>query len=79
MVLEFPSDEGEDKSQQSQSNVICKDATNEDDGAFVALKNNLDVLSRGVLDGVWREDDEPHRARYGLNQNGERLPKKPEN
>lgn len=66
VVLQFAGYEGKDKGQQSQQDVIGEDTTDEDHRAFVALENDLYILGRGVLDRVWREDDEPHRARYSL-------------
>lgn len=66
MVLQFAGYEGKDESQQSQQDVVGEDATDEDHGAFVTLEDDLYVLGGGVLDWVWRKDDEPHCARYRL-------------
>lgn len=68
MVFQFAGSKGKNESQQSQQDVIRKDAADEDDRAFVTLKNDLYILSSGVLHGVWREDDEPKRACYSLDR-----------
>lgn len=66
VVFQFAGCEGKDESQQSQQDVIRKDATDEDHRTFITLENNLYILGRGVLNRVRREDDEPHSARYSL-------------
>lgn len=66
VVLQFAGDEGKDEGHQSQQDVIGEDTADEDHRAFVTLEDDLYILGRGVLDRVWREDDEPHRARYSL-------------
>lgn len=66
VVLEFTGYEGKDEGQQSQKDVISKNATDKDYRAFITLQNNLYVLGSGVLHWVGREEDEPHSARYGL-------------
>lgn len=66
MVLQLSGNEGKDEGQQSQQDVIGKDAADEDHGAFITLQDDLYILCRGVFDRVWREDDEPHCACDGL-------------
>lgn len=66
MVLQFAGYEGKDEGQKSQQDVIAKDTTDENHRAFITLKDNLNILCRGVLEWVRRNDDEPHCARYSL-------------
>lgn len=54
MVLQFTGDESKDESDQSQQDIVCKDTADEDNGAFIALQDNLYVLGRSVLDCMWR-------------------------
>lgn len=54
VVLQFAGEESKDESYQSQQDIICKDAADEDDGAFVTLQDDLYVLGGGVLGCVWR-------------------------
>lgn len=66
MVLQFPANESKDEGHQGQQDVIAKNTADEDNRAFVTLQDDLYVLGRGVLDQVWRKDDEPYCAHYGL-------------
>ena len=66
VVVQFTGDEGKDESHQRQQDIVRKDAADEDDGAFVAFQDDLRVLGGSVLDGVWREKQEPRRARHSL-------------
>ena len=68
VVLQFASYEGKDEGEQSQQDVIGEDTTDEDHRAFITLEDDLYILGGGVLDGVRRQDDEPHCARYSLGQ-----------
>lgn len=66
MILQFPGYEGKDEGQQSQQDVVGKDATDEDHRTFVTLEDDLYILGGSVLDRVRREDDEPHCTCYSL-------------
>lgn len=66
VILQLAGHEGEDEGHESQQDVIGEDAADEDHRALITLQDDLDVLGRRVLDGVRRQDDEPHRARHGL-------------
>ncbi len=68
VVLQFAGYEGKNEGQQSQKDVIGENAADEDHRAFITLEDDLYILGRGVFDRVRREDDEPHRARYSLEE-----------